>query len=280
MAKKILVNITLEGNEIQNFLLHKLATAPTAYGSGQMYYDTALNTPRWYDGATWRNINYINDAGTSTTDLWSADKIQTTIDNAISGGVSYQGGYDAAGNVPNLDNSPTAGSILKGYMYTVTSAGNFFTEAVSVGDVLIAEIDDPATLADWTVVERNLNSATETSEGTTEIATQVEVDAGTDDFRYITPLKLSAWYAALPSSGKFSVDLNSTELTVTRVFSGGQTTFTVTHSLNTLDTISHIKLISSGEEVETSVVAATANTTEFSFTGNTADGLYRVVISG
>ena len=150
MAKKILVSYNFLGNEVQNALLHVLASAPTALAAGQVYYDSTENRVRWYDGSSWNSLYTINDAGTATTDLWSADQIQTAIDTAVSGGVTYQGGYDAATNTPDLDTSPSG--ILKGFMYTVTVAGLFFTEQVEIGDVLISEIDNPTTLADWTVV--------------------------------------------------------------------------------------------------------------------------------
>lgn len=280
MAKKVLVSLNLSGNEIQNALVHVLATAPTALGAGQVYYDSVENRVRWYDGAQWNSLYTINDAGTSTTDLWSANQIQSAINTAVSGGVTYQGGYDAAVDTPDLDTTTPATGVLKGYMYTVTAAGTFFTEQVSIGDVLISEIDSPATLADWTIVERNLNSATETSEGTTEIATQAEVDAGTDDFRYVTPLKLTTWKANSNTPTKFSVDLDSAEATVARVFAGGNTTFTITHSLNTTDTVQSIKEISTGEEIIADVDNTGANTMEVIFNGNKADGIYRVTIIG
>jgi hypothetical protein len=278
MAKKVLVSKDFVGREIQNALVHVLAAPPTVYGAGQMYYDSTLNVLRQYDGTAWRDIRWINDAGTSTTDLWSADKIATEIASAVSGGVNYQGGYDAATNTPDLDTAPSG--IVKGYMYTVTAAGLFFTEQVEIGDVLIAEIDNPTALADWTIVERNLNTATETSEGTVELATQAEVDAGTSGALAVTPDKLLQALINLGYTKKYAVDLDNAEATVTRVFAGGVTTFTVTHNLNTTDTVVQVKEISTGEEVETDVDNTTVNALEIKFTGTVADDLYRVTIVG
>jgi hypothetical protein len=76
-------------------------------------------------------------------------------------------------------------------MYTVTADGLFFTEQVRAGDVLIANQDNPTTLAHWTRVEKNTDLATETSTGLVEIATQAEVNSGTlDQYYVVTPLKL------------------------------------------------------------------------------------------
>lgn len=80
------------------------------------------------------------------------------VDQAVTGALSYQGGYDAANNVPDLDSSPSS-SIKKGWTYTVTSDGLFFTEQVRIGDVLIAEVDAPTALADWTTVQNNIDLA-------------------------------------------------------------------------------------------------------------------------
>lgn len=277
MSKKILVNIDLGGNELQNAVVHALAAAPTAI-EGKIYYNTTDKVIYWYDGTTWQDIRTINDAGTSTTDLWSADKIQTAIDNAITAAVTYKGGYDAATNTPNLDATPIA--ITKGDMYTVTAGGTFFTETVSIGDVIIAEIDSAAVLADWTIVEKNLNTATETSEGIAEIATQAETDAGTDDVRFITPLKLVTYLNSLSFPTSFSVNLDSAEGSVARVFAGGQTTYTVTHGLNTLKTHVTVRLKSSEEEVVIENSSASVNTTDIVFNGNSTDNTYNVYISG
>lgn len=84
--------------------------------------------------------------------------IASQIASAIVGGVYYQGSYNAGTNSPDLE-TPTAGTIFKGFMWTVTVLGDFFTEAVQVGDVLIAEIDDPSALTDWTIVQSNLDAS-------------------------------------------------------------------------------------------------------------------------
>ena len=80
------------------------------------------------------------------------------VDQAVTGALSYQGGYDAATNTPDLDTNPSS-SIKKGWTYTVTADGSFFTEQVRVGDVLIAEVDAPTALSDWTTVQNNIDLA-------------------------------------------------------------------------------------------------------------------------
>lgn len=83
------------------------------------------------------------------------------VDSVVTGGVIWQGGYDASTNTPNLDTPPT-GTINKGFMWTVTVDGTFFTEQVRVGDSLIANVNSPTTLAQWTKVQSNIDIATDT----------------------------------------------------------------------------------------------------------------------
>ncbi len=95
----------------------------------------------------------------ASTDAASKDYV----DNAVVGGLVYQGGYDANLNSPDLTTSPN--SILKGWTYTVTADGTFFGEQLRVGDVLIAEVNDPSALTDWTTVQNNIDLASLTQVG-------------------------------------------------------------------------------------------------------------------
>jgi len=100
----------------------------------------------------------LGGGSSSNTLLASQLAIKTYIDNNAVGGVIYQGGYDAATNTPDLTTSPN--SILKGWMYTVTVEGTFYGETLRVGDVVIANIANPTSLADWTTVQSNIDLAT------------------------------------------------------------------------------------------------------------------------
>jgi len=89
------------------------------------------------------------------------------VDDNIAGGLIYQGGYNAATNTPDLD-SATSIQVNKGWTYTVTVDGLFFTEQVRVGDVLISESDQAAgasALANWTTVQNNIDLASLTQVG-------------------------------------------------------------------------------------------------------------------
>jgi hypothetical protein len=87
------------------------------------------------------------------------------VDSAVVGSLSYQGGYNAATNTPDLDSATPISGIKKGWTYTVIADGTFFTEQVRVGDVIIAEVDAPTALTDWTTVQNNIDLADLTTVG-------------------------------------------------------------------------------------------------------------------
>ncbi len=113
-----------------------------------------------FDIASGAIIDMGNNRVTQVADPTGAQDAATKqyVDDSVAGGLVYQGGYNAATNTPDLDSSPSS-SIKTGWTYTVTADGLFFTEQVRVGDVLIAEIDTPTTLADWTTVQNNIDLA-------------------------------------------------------------------------------------------------------------------------
>jgi hypothetical protein len=117
-------------------------------------------------------INFSDDTDTNvkkttlgTIPVESLTLVKNYIDSSASGGVYYQGGYDPTTDLTSpgnygLQTPPNPNIIEIGWMYTVTADGTFFGEQVRVGDVLIAEIDAPTSLSDWTTVQNNIDLAT------------------------------------------------------------------------------------------------------------------------
>ncbi len=75
MAKKLLVNLDLNQNELQNAVLQNLAADPTtpAPKKGQKYYNITTNKERVYNGTAWENT------GGTKADL-NLDKVDNTAD--------------------------------------------------------------------------------------------------------------------------------------------------------------------------------------------------------
>ena len=148
--------------------------------------------------------------------------VDTEVASAITSAMTFKGNYDAATNTPDLDTTPIATSI--GDTYVVTAAGNFFSTPVEIGDQLMAKQNSATLETHWSIVQANLTAATiktqyesnldtnaytdaektllgnqsgvntgdevsasTTVQGIIEIATQTEVNAGTDTARALNP---------------------------------------------------------------------------------------------
>lgn len=187
------------------------------------------------------------------TTLPTSAAVKAYVDASVAGGLIYQGGYDAATNTPNLDSPPTIAGIKKGWTYTVTVEGTFFTEQVRVGDVLIAEVDAPTTLANWTTVQNNIDLASLTQVGIGN------VNAGTGiDVSY--------------SSGTATVSAQATSYATTI-----SATATITHNLGTRDVIIQLYDTVTYETVYSDNVRTTTNTATITF-ASTPTNPIRVVV--
>lgn len=125
-------------------------TANVDAAGATMNADTDVSANGWV-------VDEDDFASNDATKVPTQQSVKAYVDSSIASQVTYQGGYNAATNTPDLDTSPSG--VSTGYMYTVTTAGNFFTIGVEIGDVLIAEQDDPSLESHWTVVNKNLDAA-------------------------------------------------------------------------------------------------------------------------
>ena len=110
--------------------------------------------------ATFTGQVTIPQTPTAAASAASKNYVDTTL--AGSGALIFQGGYNAS-VAP-----PTGAAVLKGFTYAVTTAGDgngFFTTTLEIGDLIIANSDNPTTEADWTEVQSNIDKATNTIEG-------------------------------------------------------------------------------------------------------------------
>lgn len=112
-----------------------------------------------------------------------------------------------------------------------TDAGKTFRQTVSTGTIGV-------TTPLFAFFGASGASATETSQGVAEIATQAETDAGTDDARFVTPIKLknSPW-AKLKSIHTFG-DASATQ-------------YDLSHNLGTQEIQVEVRLASTNERVFT-----------------------------
>lgn len=115
--------------------------------------------------------------------------------------------------------------------------------------------------------------ATESTPGIAAIATQAEVTAGSDNTKFVTPLKLATYTSGMAK--KFAVQNSS--LTA----SGGVCTWSITNSLGTADVGVHVYEVSTGDEVMCAVnVVSGTITIKINSASNIAADTYRAVIIG
>lgn len=157
-------SVTAVGGD--SFLIHDSSSGNAAKAQISLLSLSQLGLPTAdLNIGTFKIENVVNP--TAAQDAATKAYVDTTF--AGSGALIYQGGYNASTNTPNLDVPPT-GTINKGFTYTVTVDGLFFTEQVRVGDLLIANSNTPTTLADWTRVQNNIDLASTTTVGIASFA--------------------------------------------------------------------------------------------------------------
>ena len=197
------------------------------------------------------------------------------VDAATVGGLVYQGGYNASTNTPDLTTSPN--SIEKGWTYTVTADGTFFGEQLRVGDVLIAEVDDPSALADWTTVQNNIDLASASQIGIGNVAADTGLDvtysSGTGtvglDFNSLSVadgdhfilLKSGDNIVVRQTAANIYADANEANTFATTITD----TATITHSLDTKDVIIQLYDVTTDETVYADVERVSVNTATITF---------------
>lgn len=185
--------------------------------------------------------------------------VKAYADSLIVGGLIYQGGYDAATNTPDLTTTPN--SILKGWTYTVTVGGTFFGEVLEVGDVLIAEQDDPAGLSDWTTVQNNTDLASLTQVGIGNVnpgeAIDVSYSSGTATISVEDSTASNKGAVIVAGGTGISVGYASGTATITNTDTNSGNTFattisdtaTISHGLASSDVMVQLYDITTGETV-------------------------------
>lgn len=251
-----------------------------------------------------QEVGVITDlANASSTTLVTSQAIKNYIDSSIGALGNLEGGWSAASGAFPVGSSPTSGTKKGDYWY-VTVAGTVDGEAFNVGDVIIANKDAASTSSkvDWIRLEVNRDQATTSTLGLVTIATQTEVNTGTDSQKVVTPATLSGRTATETRSGiaeiatQVEVDTGTDDTTIVtplklkthldtrsggfaaNVGNGTNTSFVLTHGLNTRDVIISVYDNATYEEVFTDVAVTTTTTVTVTFAAAPSNNAYRVVI--
>ena len=142
-----------------------------------------------------------------------------------------------------------------------TSAGSTFRQTA----VNFTLATDPVT---WVTFGTSAPSATETTAGIAEIATQAETDAGTDDATFITPLKLATWSGRIR---KVSASFGD----------GSATQYDVTHNLNTDDVhVAVYRTSGAKDEILCDIGRPSVNAVRLNFAVAPTTNQFRCVVIG
>jgi len=228
--------------------------------------NAAVEGISWKDSVRVASQVDINLASPGTSidgvTLAAGDRVLVKAQNTASenGIYVYNGDASALTRAPDASTSVELESAVT-MVEEGSSAGASFRQTsvnftLETGDVVFTQFGQAA------------GAATETSSGIIEIATQSEVDTGTDDQRAITPLKLASW------SGK-TKRANGT------IGDGSQTQFDVSHNFNTRDVIVQVYENSgSYAQVNCDISFPTVNTARLNFAAAPATNSLRVVVMG
>jgi len=233
--------------------------------------EIATDTIRVKDGgittAKLANVSTDLTTNSGSTAVPTAAAVKSYVDANIGGLGNLEGAWNASSGTFPVGSSPTAGTKSGDYWY-VSVAGTTGGVAFNVGDVIIAKVNAASTTlaSDWIQLEVNRDQATETTLGLAEIATQTEVNTGTDDLRIVTPLKLKTYLDA--AVGGYAANVGN----------ASATSFALTHNLGTRDVIVAIYDNATYEEVLADVVATSTTVVTVSFAIAPASNAYRVVI--
>jgi len=262
MARKIFTDFDFQS-------VSKVVNLPTPSATGdavpKSYVDSLVEGLAWKDScrvATQSNLNL--SAPGATVDgitMVSGDRmlVRTQTTTSQNGIYVWNGAASAAtrsldaSTFPELEQAVT--TVEEG-----TSAAATYRQ-----DQINGTIDSSA--VSWVSFGTSAPAASETTAGIAELATQAEVNTGTDDLRIVTPLKLATWSGRIK---KFAVSIGD----------GSATSYTVTHNLASLDVAVTVFQNSGGEEVITDVTHATSNTLTVVFATAPASNAYRVVVVG
>ena len=263
MARKFFTDIDLQStSKVINL------ASPSADGDAatKSYVDSLVEGLAWKDScrvATQSNLNLSSPGATiDGVTMASQDRVLVRAQSTASENGIYVWNGSAVAMTRSLDASTFAE--LEQAVTTVeegTSAGSTYRQDQVNGTLGSSTIS-------WASFGTAAPSASESTAGIAELATQAEVDAGTDDARIVTPLKLASWSGRIK---KYSTSIGD----------GSATSYTITHSLNTRDVIIRVFPNSGNyDDVEVDVYRPSTTTATLVFATAPASNAYRVVVIG
>ena len=262
MAKKIFTDFDFQS-------VSKVINLPSPSSSGdaasKSYVDSLVEGLAWKDScrvATQANLNLSSPGATiDGITMASQDRVLVRAQSTASENGIYVWNGASTAMTRSLDASTFAE-----LEQAVTTVEEGTSAAVTYRQDQVNGTIGSSTIS-WVSFGTSAPAASESTAGIAELATQAETDAGTDDARIVTPLKLATWSGRIK---KYSVSIGD----------GSATSYTVTHNLASRDVHVTIYNASTYDEVLTDVTHTTTNTLTIVFATAPSSDAYSVVVVG
>lgn len=109
-VRNYLTHLNLNRNELQNFTIQNLASAPSSPTVGQMYYNTTDDTIYFYDGNSWIDMSEGSEIAISGDSPINVDKTGMTYSISIDNVTTTTDGAMISSDKEKLDNSSNLNS--------------------------------------------------------------------------------------------------------------------------------------------------------------------------
>ena len=286
MAKTdILAALNLNKNELQNPVLHNLAAAPDTPKKGQVYFDSAANKVKYYNGTKW-------------VDSVSTEEMNTALGNKV----DKVSGKQLSTNDFSNDYKSKVDGIASGaqvnVVETVKVNNAALTPSAKAVNITVptktSQLTNDSSFATQTYVNQQIRAIDKLKKAVVEALPSSNIDTNTiylvpksstesgnyyDEYMYIN----NQWELI----GNSKTDMTGfvkkqTYQNPALTPSGGVVTWTVAHTLNTQDVCYSLRRISDNQEVLTNVkfASATQVVLKINTTTSVAVNTYKLVLIG
>ena len=261
MSQQVLTN--LDFNSVA-----KPINLPTPTGAQDAatkgYVDAAIEGLAWKDSArvaTQSNVN-LASPGASIDGITMATSDRVLVRSQTAG--AENGIYVWNGAATPMTRAPDASTAAE-LEQAIITVEEGTSAAATYRQTAINFTLDSGTVT-WATFGTAAGAASESTAGIAEIATQGETDAGTDDARIVTPLKLAT---AANRAKRYPANVGD----------GSQTQFTVTHNLGTRDVVVMVRRNAGAfDAVLCDIEMTTINTCTVRFAVAPSTDQFRVIV--
>lgn len=304
MSQKWFNGLNLQQNQLENAVIQNLASDPSSGKAGQIYYNTTDNGYRYYNGTAWVSISAdaiksIVD-GDGLTSSTSGNTVTISLGTPSASGYSGSDANTYGSNSVTADshthqiNLPDASTLTKGVIELATDAeaetGTDATRAINAKQLAKAKqsaidsakvtiqtsngITGGSTTPGNSFTLSGVDAST-IAKGVVQLATQDEVNNGTDTKKVITPATLgkgkAGGVASLDSNSKIITSQLPDYLLGQVMYGGNASTVATTTTISPSDSLKTKKNITA---TSISIVDSATSTAANTYGWQNMEGVY------